>query len=345
VSLPEVAALLMVIGLTAYAVLGGADFGVGFWDLTAGRDEGGVAMRRQIRASMGPVWEANHVWLIFVLVVFWTAFPEAFGSVMSTLYIPLFLVAVGIIMRGGAFAFRDRISGRAGALVGPAFGLSSIVTPFFMGTIIGAIITGRIPLGNAAGDPVTSWWNPVSILIGVLSVVTGAFLAAVFLCGDSGAAGAGGLADRFRVRALASGVLAGALALGAVPLLRDDAEVVHEGLTSWPGAAFVVLSALGGVATLALLAVRRFEAARIPAAIAVGAIVLGWGVAQSPELLVGAVTIEDAAAPDVTLRAMLWSIAGGLVLLLPSLAILYWLTLTGGLDERRRLERPPGDRT
>ena len=177
--LAELVALVMLTALAAYAVLGGADFGVGVWDLTAGRGPRAHALRGRLERSMGPVWEANHVWLIFVLVACWTGFPTAFGAIMSTLYIPMFLAAIGIILRGSMYAFVACANPRHRAWLGLVFAAASILTPFFLGAAVGGIASGRVPLGNAEGDPITSWWNPTSIMVGVLAVVTGAYLAAV----------------------------------------------------------------------------------------------------------------------------------------------------------------------
>ena len=143
-------------GVTAYAVFGGADFGAGFWSLFA-RGERGRRARELIDWAIGPVWEANHVWLIFVLVVLWTGFSSTFGSIFSTLFVPLSLAALGIVLRGAGFAFHKtarRLRGRV--LAERVFGLSSLLTPFFMGTVVGAVASGRVPVGNAAGDPVSS---------------------------------------------------------------------------------------------------------------------------------------------------------------------------------------------
>ena len=172
-------------------MLGSADFGAGFWDLTAGGAERGGRVRGMVQRSMSPVWEANHVWLIFVLVIIWTAFPVAFGSIFSTLSIPLFLAALGIIFRGAAFAMRGQAATINEARgLGALFALSSVLIPFFLGAAIGGVASGRVEVGNAAGEPFESWLNPTSILIGVIAVLSGAYLAAVFLAGDSRARGA-----------------------------------------------------------------------------------------------------------------------------------------------------------
>ena len=198
----DVVAVILFVGVTAYALFAGADFGAGFWDLVAGGAERGAHPRRLIQSSIGPVWEANHVWLIFLLVVAWTAFPVAFGSVFSTLSIPLFLAALGIIFRGAAFALRGQAATiREARTLGATFALSSVLVPFFLGAALGGVASGRVPVGNAAGDVLDSWVNPTSIAIGVIGVLTGAYLAAVFLAGDSVRARQPDLVEAFRARA------------------------------------------------------------------------------------------------------------------------------------------------
>ena len=335
--LPELAVCLVVLGLAAYLVLGGADLGAGLWDLTAGGPRRGARVRGMIKFGMGPVWEANHVWLIFVLVVFWTAFPVAFASAVSTLYIPLFLAALGIILRGSAFALRGEAAtvGEARGL-GATFALSSVLVPFFLGAAVGGIASGRVPVGNASGDALTSWWNPTSVLVGVLAVAVGAHLSAVFLAADSIRAGQPDLVRAFRARALGSGVVAGALAIAGIFVVRDDARSLYDGLTSGAGLAFVCASAAAGVATLGLEWRSRFDLARYSAAVAAGSIVAGWAVAQRPYLLPGALTLDQGAASHATLVALLVSVAVGMVLLVPSLWYLFRLVLSGRLDTEFR---------
>jgi cytochrome bd ubiquinol oxidase subunit II len=332
-ALAEVPAVLILVGLAAYVVFAGADFGAGLWYLLAGPGRRGRAIRDFSYHAMAPVWEANHVWLIFVLVVAWTAYPTAFGSIASTLALPLFVAAVGIILRGTAYALRsgapqDRETEGATGFV---FGASSILTPLALGAAVGAIASGRVPVGNAEGDLVTSWLNATSLLIGALAVATAGYLAAVYLAGDAVREGKPELARAFRVRALAMGLVAGALAVGGLVVLREDARPLFDGLTSGAGLACVLVSALAGLVTLALVRAGRYEPARFSAALAVAAIVAGWGIAQSPDLLPG-LTIEDAAAGRSTLWALLISIAAGLVILVPSLALLYGLVLRGRFD-------------
>ena len=331
--LADIAAVFTLVGLTAYVVLGGADFGAGFWDLTAGGAERGAPVRAMIKRAMAPVWEANHVWLIFVLVMLWTAFPEAFGSIMSTLAVPIFLAGLGIVLRGGAFALKGEAGtiGEARAL-GATFALSSVLVPFFLGAAAGAIAAGEVPVGNAAGDMWGSWTGALPVFVGLLAVVTGAHLAAVFLGADSRRAGEPDLVDRFRVRALGSGAAAGALAVAGLVIANSEAPRLYDGLTSGDGLACVIVSALAGVVTLWLEWRERFEVARYTAATAVAAIVAGWALAQEPYLLPPDLTVHEAAAPDATLLALVIAASAGLVLLVPALAWLFRLALSGKLS-------------
>ncbi len=337
--LADLAVALTLVGVTAYVVLGGADFGAGFWDLTAGGAERGAPVRAMIKRAMSPVWEANHVWLIFVLVMLWTAFPEAFGSITSTLAIPLFLAALGIVLRGGAFALKGEAATIAEArALGATFALSSVLVPFFLGASAGAIAAGEVPVGNAAGDEWRSWTGTLPIFAGLLAVATGAHLAAVFLGADSRRAARPELVDAFRARALGSGVVTGVLAIAGIFVVNSEAPDLYDGLTSGAGLACVIGSAVAGLTTLALEWRERFEVARYTAAAAVAAIIAGWAFAQEPYLLPPGLTVEEAAAPDATLTALLIAATLGMALLLPALAWLFRLALSGRLayeDEPR----------
>src|SRR4051812_19293286 len=287
-----------------------------------------------IQRSMSPVWEANHVWLIFVLVIVWTAFPVAFGSLMSTLSIPLFLAALGVIFRGMAFAVRGQAATiREARVLGAVFALSSVLIPYFLGAAVGGIASGRVKVGNAAGDLVTSWLNPTSIAIGIVAILSGAYLAAVFLAGDAKRAGQPDLVEAFRTRALGAGVVTGAAALGSLLVVRSDAPELFDGLTSGGGLAAVVVSGAAGLVTMVLVAVRRFGPARLSAAAAVAAMTVGWALAQDPYVLPGQLTLDQAAASDATLTALVIGVAVGMILLLPSLWWLYRLVLRGTLDQ------------
>src|SRR5262245_35956474 len=197
------AAVILFFAITMYAVFGGADFGAGFWDLVAGGAKRGERPREVIDHAIAPVWEANHVWLIFVFVVLWTCFPEAYASITLTLFVPLTLAALGIVLRGASFAFRKAVfRTRDRRNFGAAFALSSVLVPYCMGAVAGAIASGRVPAGGKAGDPWSSWINATSIVGGVLAVAVVAYLAAVYLVWDARRVGAPGMEDYFRRRAI-----------------------------------------------------------------------------------------------------------------------------------------------
>ena len=337
----ELPLVFVLVGLVLYAVLAGADFGAGFWQLFAGRGAAGARVREHAHESMAPVWEANHVWLIFVLTVTWTAYPTAFGSIASTLSIPLFIAAIGIILRGAAYALRaGTANARERRSIDIVFSVSSILTPFALGTIVGAIAARRVPVGNAAGHLISSWTGPTSILVGVLAVVTSAYLAAVFLAADAARAKDGELQASFRRRALLAGVIAGAVAIAGLVVLRSDAHPLYHRLLHSDALVALIGSILAGLATLELVRRSRFEAARYGAALAVAAVIAGWALAQNPVLLPG-LTVRQAAAPHEALVAVVVSVLGGGLVLFPSLALLFRLTLGGHLGEGEPAAPPP----
>jgi cytochrome bd ubiquinol oxidase subunit II len=332
VSSADAVAAVLWVGVTAYAVFGGADFGAGFWSLVA-HGERGARARGLIDWAIGPVWEANHVWLIFVLVILWTGFSAVFGSIFSTLFIPLSLAALGIVIRGSGFAFHKtarHLKGRA--LAERLFGISSLLTPFFMGTVVGAVASGRVPEGNAAGDPVTSWLNPLSLLMGALFVATSAYLAAVFLVSDARRAGDADLERYFTRRALGAAVVAGVVAAAGIADLHADARYVYDGLTG-DALPLVILSGLCGIGVLVLVARGAHRGTRPLAVGAVVAVVWGWGVAQHPYLLPKTVTIDAGAAPSATLTGVLIVFGAAVLLVVPSFALLYTLAQRGMIEE------------
>ncbi|WP_181312574.1 cytochrome d ubiquinol oxidase subunit II [Nocardioides campestrisoli] len=320
-SLALVVAAALFLGVVVYGVLGGADFGSGSYDLTAGGDVEGAELRTLIDHSIGPVWEANHVWLIYVLVVWWTGFPESFASAMSTLILPMLFALLGIVLRGSSFAFRKYSDtlGRA-RFFGVVFAASSVVTPFFLGAVAGAIASGRVP-AEGRGDLWASWLTPTSFFGGVIAVLTCSFLAGVFLTADAQRAGITYLAERLRRRTLISGLITGVVVFAALIPLLDDAPTLTEGLTT-QAAPLVVLSALTGIATLWLLVRREYVVARVTAVCAVAAVLCGWGLGQYPWLLVDEVTIEDAAGADATLWGLIIVVVLAVIIVGPSL---YWL--------------------
>ncbi|MCW2988486.1 MAG: Cytochrome ubiquinol oxidase subunit [Solirubrobacterales bacterium] len=335
----DAAAAILWVGATFYALFGGADFGGGFWDLVAGGAEKGERPRALIQRSLTPVWEANHVWLIFVLVVLWTAFPTAFSAVFTTLYVPIALAALGIVLRGSGFAFRKSIEGLSGRrAAGATFALSSVLTPFFMGTVVGAVASGNVP-ADGNGDAFSTWLQPLPLLIGAMFVATGAYLSAVFLVGDARRAGEGDLERYFARRALAAAAVAGIFAAAGLIELHAEARYVFDRLID-QGLPLVIASALFGLALLALLLRSMGRKAthdvgkrpigrgfmRPLAAGAVVAVIWGWGVAQFPYLLPTSLRIDQAAAPGPTLTTVFIVFAAAAVLVLPALGLLYTLS-------------------
>jgi cytochrome bd ubiquinol oxidase subunit II len=328
----DAVAVVLFVAVSAYAVFGGADFGAGFWDLVAGGAARGARPRALIDHSVGPVWEANHVWLIFALVVLWTAFPEAFASITLTLFVPLTLVALGIVLRGASFAFRKSLFRTSQQRVfGAIFASSSVLVPYCMGAIAGAIASGRVPAGGKAGDPWSSWINATSILGGVLAVATCAFLAAVFMIFDAARLQDPTMVEYYRKRAMATSVITGFVAVAGIVVLHDDARYVFDGLTS-RALALVIISALCGVGTLVLLMRETYRGARLLAIGAVASVVIAWGVAQWPYLLPTSLKVSQAAAPDPTLTTILVVFGVAAVVILPSLGLLYVLDQKSLLD-------------
>jgi cytochrome d ubiquinol oxidase subunit II len=318
-------AVVLFCAVTAYAILGGADFGAGFWDLVAGGPARGERPRELIDHSIGPVWEANHVWLIFIFVVLWTGFPEAYASITLTLFVPLTLAAFGIVLRGSSFAFRKTVfRTRDRRNFGAAFALSSVLVPYCMGAVAGAIASGRVPAGGQAGDPWTSWVNPTSVLGGVLAVVVVAYLAAVYLVWDARRLADRTMEDYFRRRAVATAVVAGVLAFVGIFVLRTDARYLFDELTT-RALPVVILSGLCGVGSLVLLVRRAERGARLLAIGAVAGVVIAWGVAQWPYILPTSLKVADAAAPTGTLTAILVATAGFALIVLPAFVLLYVL--------------------
>jgi len=321
----DLAAAILWIGATLYALFGGADFGAGLWDLVAGDAKTGERPRALIQSSLTPVWEANHVWLIFILVVLWTAFPEVFAAIMSTLYVPIALAAVGIVLRGAGFAFRKSVR-RLGyrRAMGAAFAISSVLTPFFMGTVVGAIAAGNVPAGGN-GDAFSSWLAPLPLLTGALFVASGAYLAAIYLLADAHRVDDEEMESYFSRRALVAGVVAGAIALFGLIALHGEARYVYDRLIV-EGLPLVIVSILCGFGVLAMLLGRQRRGLRPLAAVAVIAVIWGWGVAQFPYLLPTSLKIGQAAAPGPTLDAVLIVFIVAALVVLPALGLLYWLS-------------------
>lgn len=317
-------AVVLFVVMAAYALFSGADFGAGIWDLLAGGTERGERPRATIDASVTPVWEGNHVWIIFGLVVAWTAFPVAFASITTALFVPLFLSLAGIFFRGIGFAFRheaERLPSRR--LLGATFAASSLIAPFFLGTVIGAVATGRVH-AHATGNDLAAWTNPTALVTGALFVCACAYIGAVYLVGDADRRGETDMARYFSHRALAAGVATGVVAAVNMYLLRTGAPYVFDRLVG-PALPLVALSVAAGIVAFGLIALRRHTLLRITAALAVVSVVAGWGWAQYPWLLPGTLTLADGSASSSALWALLAVVVLAVVLVGPAFVYLYWL--------------------
>jgi cytochrome d ubiquinol oxidase subunit II len=317
---------------TLYAVLGGADFGAGLWDLLAGGDAAGRRPRALIDRALSPGWEANHGWLVFSGVVLWTAFPTAFSAIFTPLWIPLSLAALGVVVRGAGFAFRAASGGlRIRRVHGALFGVASLLTPFFLGAALGGIASERVPPSGGSGDIVTSWANPSGVVVGLLAVAACAFLAAVYMVTESRHVGDPALERYFATRALIASAVAAALAVAGVVVLHEDAAYVGDRLTGEALPLVVAAAVLGAGAPLLL---RRHPAwSRLLAAGSVAAVTWAWGVAQWPYLLPTRLTVDDAAGDPETLRWVLVIFAVAIVVVVPALVLLFTLAQRGRLEE------------
>ncbi len=326
--LADVLAGSIFVSLNAYALLAGADFGGGVWDLLA-RGPSRARQRDLIAEAIGPVWEANHVWLILAIVLLFTSFPAAFARLGIVLHIPLSLVLIGIVLRGSAFTFW-RYGGHGDERQrhwGVVFAIASLITPLLLGTTVGAIASGGVAEGGRGkgegfyGGFVGPWLTPFALSVGVFALITFAFLAAVYLTLEAEDAA---IQDDFRRRALGAGAALFGAALVVLVLSADGAPLVRNGLifASW-ALPLHLLTAATAVTALAALWRRRYRVARVAAAAQVSLILWGWGLSQYPYIIPPHLTIADAAAPAVTLRLVLAALGLGAVVLLPSLYNLF----------------------
>ncbi len=304
--------------LTLYVLTGGADYGSGVWDLFAIGTRAD-AQRELLTHAIGPVWEADHVWLILAVVILFNGFPAAFARIMTAMHVPVTLMLIGVVMRGSAFSFRGYGLGddRARRRWGRMFAIASLITPLLLGVIIGAIAAGRTPANPARlSDFITPWMTPFCFGVGLLALAMFAYLAAVYAAAE---AADPALAADFRIRAMVSSIIVGLIA-GAILLLSiNGAPLIWNGLTrrvwTWP---IFWLTTVAALAALWALWMRRFALARICAAAQVALILWGWALAQYPYLLAPDLTIFNAAAPPRTLAILASALAAGAVILLPS---------------------------
>jgi cytochrome d ubiquinol oxidase subunit II len=323
--IPALVGSVLLAVLTLYVTFGGADFGAGFWNLVAGGDTRGERPRRLIEDSITPVWESNHVWLVFALVLFWTAYPEAFAAVASADAVPLWLAAIGVVLRGAAFAFSKethRLSLRRA--LGAIFALSSLMTPFFMGCVVGGIASGAVS-ANATRSHSASWTGATSIFCGFLFVGACAYLAAVYLVHEATRRQDSGLQIYFIHRAQLAGIATGALSLVTLGELRGANGQLFDRLIG-RALPLVVLAGACGLIVLAKLTNRRLRGLRFVAWLGVTAVVWGWGVAQYPTVLPGTnLSLSNAGAPTATLDTLLVLAVLVLVVVTPAFSFLFWL--------------------
>ncbi|MDX2593568.1 MULTISPECIES: cytochrome d ubiquinol oxidase subunit II [Streptomyces] len=326
-----VIAVVLLLVIAAYACGGGTDYGAGFWDLTAGGAERGQRPRQLIDHAMEPVWEVNNVWLIFVLIVMWTGFPVFFQQVFTTMWLPLTLAALGIVLRGAGFALRRpvrRLVGRR--LYGAVFAVASLLTPFFFGAAVGGVASGRVSATTTASTD--AWANPTSLLFGLLAIASSATLGAVFLAADARRFDAPDLDRYFRHRALAALGCVAVLAVITLFVTHGDAPHVWHGLTHGAGLVFVVVAVVATAATAWLLTRSSGAWSRVAAVGVVASAVIAWGTAQRPYLIPTSLTITAGAGASTTLRWLGLVIIVALVLVVPAVAVLYWLDTRGELE-------------
>jgi len=311
------------LGMTLYLLLGGADFGGGMWDLLAS----GATRERQrtlVAEAIGPVWEVNHVWLIFVLAGLLAAFPAAVSAIGVGLYLPILLAGLGIVFRGSGFAFAHTGPGSWQRVWGRVFGIASLVTPFFLGAAAAAAGTGRIRVhdGVVRAGAISAWTSPLSIVVGLLLVAMCSYLAATYLIVEAHGRRETELEEAFRRRAIVTAMVAGALAAVGLVVAHADAPLLWHGMLrrGWVAAG---ISGVAGVGSIAALAARHYGAARLAAAVAVAAVVAGFGASLWPSLIVPDVTVAGAAAPVATLRAVFFGYVVGGAVLVPAFVVLF----------------------
>ena len=323
----------MLTSLIVYALMGGADYGGGMWDLLAS----GPRAKRQRHAiveAIAPIWEANHVWLILVIVLLFSGFPRAFSAIMIALHIPITAMLIGIVLRGSAFVFRkyDSTADAVQRRWSTIFGIASFFTPFFQGLTLGALTTGDI---QVVEDHVTTgffagWLTPFALACGLFALALFGFLAATYMTVDT--QGQPDLQNDFRLRAIWAETALIPLAIIVFITSKYGAALMYRGLTNWWAPLLLGWTALSAITATVALWSRKFYLARIAAVAQVTFILVGWGLAQFPHLVTPDVTLQNAAAPESTLKLLLLALGAGAIVLLPSL--IYLFQIFKGQEER-----------
>jgi cytochrome d ubiquinol oxidase subunit II len=324
--LENLIAIVILISLILYALTGGADFGGGMWDLLAFGPRA-KKQRRAIEEAIGPIWEANHVWLILIVVLLFTGFPRAFSAIMTALNIPLTAMLIGIVVRGSVFVFRkyDSADDKVHRRWSKIFGAASFFTPFLQGMILGALTTGQIHFANGRVTTAffAGWLTPFAFACGFFALGLFAFLAATYLTVET--RGEPELQNDFRLRALWSGLALAPIALLVFVSSKNGAPEMFHRLTAWWAPLLLIWTSLFAIAALVSLWRRWFF---IAAACAIGQVTLilvGWSLAQFPNLIPPDVTIANSAAPESTLRFLIIALGIGAIALFPSLGFLYYI--------------------
>lgn len=324
--------IILLVALTLYAVFGGADFGAGVWEfntaLRASEEE-----RNLLYRAIGPVWETNHVWLIFILVLLFGAFPPAFASLNQALFVPMFVALIGIVFRGSAFAFRSQLKSGPDAarrtwIWNATFALASVLAPLFLGASVGAVASGQLPFdssGKFTGNFLTGWLNPLSIFTGFFTVGLCAYCSATYMIREAHHDDSDNkmhLVLTWKRRAFVTGLVMGVLSAGGLVLVALRYDQLWQGMLQrgWP---FILTSILSGIYSLWAIAGLRIGRAVFGASITSASVVIGWGFAQYPDLIPGIWSAEAAASPTVVLRVILISILVGAFFLIPSLYLLF----------------------
>jgi cytochrome bd ubiquinol oxidase subunit II len=322
-NLSVILAAIMLISLVIYSLLGGADYGAGFWDLVCS----GPRKQRQrdlIAKAIQPVWETNHIWLILLVVLMFSGFAPAFSAISVALAAPVFLILLGTVLRGSSYVFRAYFTGsvRTQLYWGKIFSISSSLTPLFLGIVIGAISIDNVRVNDGISENgfLRAWFHPFPLVVGVLSLSLFAYLSACYLTVETDDPA---LQNDFRNRALFSGFVSMLVAFATYVLAGNFALEIRNGLSRSP---YVWLIEVGG-AIAALVAfqalwTRHYQRARIAAAAQVALIVFGWGVAQYPYLVRPGLTIVNSAAPSNIVSDLVIAVAIGVLVLIPSLILL-----------------------
>lgn len=322
-TLENFAAGIVLLGLVMYAVFGGADFGGGIWTGLAfgprAREQ-----RNGLFHAIGPVWETNHVWLIFVVVTLFTAFPKGFAALFTALLVPVVVALVGISFRGAAFAFRHfgRQTGEQIPFMVSTFAISSILTPFAFGMAMTSAASGKIIFVN--GQILAGQWFWISLFTlwgGLVGMAICAFLTPIFMTVRT----EGALQNDFRLQGIIAGLTLGFLTTLEIPIAMVEAPLFASRFLAVRCAPFIVLSVLAGITTQILLWKCRFLWAQMAAVGTVALTITGFCAAIYPDILIGQLTLDEAAAPPATLQAFFVVLVVGIIILVPSLLFLYWI--------------------